>query len=72
LLAGDMTGNEGRIPAHPMGESGEGDLERVEESDGAVETFGPKVFVRWDREAAVTAFGPVTCFIEFLKSNGLW
>lgn len=28
--------------------------------------------VRWDPDAAVTAFGPVTYFIEFLKANGLW
>lgn len=38
----------------------------------AVDTFGGKVYVRWDPDAAVTAFGPVTYFIEFLKSNGLW
>src|SRR3979409_656890 len=38
----------------------------------AVDTLGGKVFVRWDADAAVTAFGPVTYFIEFLKVNGLW
>jgi len=60
------------IATHPQGE-----VERREEGDvlepsRAVETFGGKVFVRWDPEAAVTAFGPVTYFIEFLKSNELW
>jgi hypothetical protein len=38
----------------------------------AVETVGGKVFVRWDADAAVTAFAPVTYFLEFLKTNGLW
>ena len=37
-----------------------------------MDTFGGKIFVRWDPEAKVTAFGPVTYFIEFLKSSGLW
>ena len=58
------------IPAHPQGE--------VERSDGdgalaergkAVETFGGKVFVRWDPDAEVTAFAPVAYFIEFLKKR---
>lgn len=57
---------------HPQGE-----VERTEEccltdASKAVETFGGRVFVRWDPDAAVTAFGPVTYFIEFLKTNGLW
>ena len=50
-----------------MGESGEGDLEGVSEAACAVETFGGKVHVRWDPEASVTGFGPVSYFIEFLK-----
>ena len=41
-------------------------------SPGAVETFGGKIFVRWDSAAGVTVFGPVTYFIEFLKTSGLW
>lgn len=60
-------------PAHPVGEvvtSGRG-LDPADQGQ-AVETFGGKVFVRWDPEAAVTGFGPVTYFIEFLKANGLW
>ena len=39
---------------------------------GAVDTFGGKVFVRWDPDASVTGFGPAAYFIEFLKTNGLW
>jgi hypothetical protein len=38
----------------------------------ALDTFGGKVFVRWDPDANVTGFGPVAYFIEFLKANGLW
>jgi hypothetical protein len=38
----------------------------------AVETMGGRVFVRWDAEAAVTAFAPVAYWLEFLKANGLW
>ena len=38
----------------------------------AVDTFGGKVFVRWDPDASVTGLGPVAYFIEFLKANGLW
>jgi hypothetical protein len=67
-----MASNEGRKEVHPAGESGKVSLERSAKHPGAVDTFGGKVFVRWDSEAAVTAFGPVTYFIEFLKTNGLW
>ena len=61
------------IPAHPRGEveRSDGDGELAEQGK-AVETFGGKVFVRWDADAEVTAFAPVAYFIEFLKANGLW
>jgi len=55
---------------HPSGEpSIEGLSERL---PSAVDTFGGKVFVRWDPDASVTGFGPAAYFIEFLKTNGLW
>ncbi len=62
-----------RVPADPVGE----ELRPEERSDlvepgRAVDTLGGKVIVRWDPDAAVTAFGPMTYFIEFLKANGLW
>jgi hypothetical protein len=61
------------VPAHPQGEVEDGgrDHDRIERGK-AVETFGGKVFVRWDADAAVTAFAPVTYFVEFLRANGLW
>jgi hypothetical protein len=60
------------IPTHPQGEVENNDERGVVDQSKAVETFGGRVFVRWDPDAAVTAFGPVTYFIEFLKTNGLW
>ena len=57
--------------AYPVGESAELVMADVAESS-AVDTLGGKIFVRWDPEAAVTAFGPVSYFIDFLKTNGLW
>lgn len=55
---------------HPSGEATEQAL--TVSGPSAVDTFGGKVFIRWDPEASVTGFGPVAYFIEFLKTNGLW
>lgn len=61
------------LPVHPEGEVETADRDRdLVDRGKAVETFGGKVFVRWDADAAVTAFAPVTYFLEFLKANGLW
>jgi hypothetical protein len=61
------------IPVHPQGEVDRANFDQDLVDQGkAVETFGGKVFVRWDRDAEVTAFAPVAYFIEFLKANGLW
>ena len=68
-----MEDNRVLIPAHPQGEVKKGDRDQdLVDRGRAVETFGGKVFVRWDADAAVTAFAPVTYFLEFLKANGLW
>src|SRR3954453_815350 len=58
------------LSVHQTGEAGEEVL--GEKGASAVDTFGGKVFVRWDPEAHVTGFGPAAYFIEFLKTNGLW
>jgi len=55
---------------HLGGEAGNQQLTMPEPA--AVDTFGGKVFVRWDPDANVTSFGPVAYFIEFLKANALW
>ena len=37
-----------------------------------VDTFGGTIHVKWDETAAVTPFGQLAFFIEFLKTAGLW
>jgi hypothetical protein len=38
----------------------------------AVDTFAGRVHVEWDPDAAVTPFGQLPFFIEFLKTSGLY
>lgn len=38
----------------------------------SVDTFGGLIHVRWDETAAVTPFGQLAFFAEFLKTAGLW
>lgn len=55
---------------HPKGEvelSGEAAI-----WGGTLDTFGGAIRVLWDEEAAVTPFGQMPFFIEFLKTAGLW
>jgi Transposase DDE domain group 1 len=61
------------LAVHRLGETEKSgaDQELIDQGR-ALDTLGGKIFVRWDADAAVTAFGPVTYFIEFLKVNGLW
>ena len=37
-----------------------------------VDTYGGSIHVKWDETAAVTPFGQLAFFIEFLKTAGLW
>ena len=37
-----------------------------------VDTFGGMIHVKWDETAAVTPFGQLAFFIEFLKTACLW
>jgi hypothetical protein len=65
-----MTTEKPESAVHPLGEA-----RTLPEETGAVhsvDTFGGRVQVRWDPGAEVTAFGPVTYCIEFLKTSGLW
>jgi len=55
---------------HPAGEPANQQLTTTEST--AVDTFGGKVFIRWDPDASVTGLGPAAYFIDFLKTNGLW
>lgn len=38
----------------------------------AVDTFGGKIHVEWDPSGAVTPFGQLAFFVEFLKTGGLF
>ena len=38
----------------------------------SLDTFGGKIQVKWAPEAAVSAFGQMAFFIEFLKTSGLF
>jgi hypothetical protein len=68
-----MDENQADLPIHPASELPAADQElTAERPAAAVDTLGGKVIVRWDPDAAVTAFGPVAYFIEFLKTNELW
>ena len=56
---------------HPQGEAEQ--QQGGEDQPAATgETFGGKVGLRWDEEAAVTAFGQWPYFVEFLKTAGLF
>ena len=37
-----------------------------------VETYAGKITVKWNHDAAVTPFGQLVYFVEFLKTAGLW
>ena len=56
---------------HP---EGEGQTSREEPSEPSifVDTYGGRVHVRWDREAAVTPLGQLPFFIDFLKTAELF
>jgi hypothetical protein len=65
-----MCENSAVRSVHLAGEAGKEGL--TVPGSSAVDTFGGKVFVRWDPDASVTGYGPAAYFIEFLKANGLW
>src|SRR6266702_69280 len=64
------TDNEVAV-SHPTGEA-EIALREAPDEGSAVDTYGGKIRVKWDEEAAVTPFGQLVFFIEFLKTAGLW
>lgn len=64
-----MSETEGVLRIHPQGER---EQPRENPAAAQVETFSGKVSLRWDEEAAVTAFGQLPYFVEFLKTSGLF
>ena len=55
------------LPVHP-----EGEFQLAETTALAVDTFGGRVHVEWDPQAAVTPMGQLTFFIDFLKTAELF
>ena len=56
---------------HPKGEQQNGVLVLVS-GPVALDTFGGRVHVEWNPEAAVTPLGQLPFFIEYLKLGGLF
>lgn len=65
-----MHGTPKQSALYPRGER----TEAMEPSQGRseVDTFTGKIHVLWDPNGKVTALGPLTYFIEFLTTSGLW
>lgn len=70
MKLGEMADEFETMEVHPAG-----DRHMVwngQEMEGLVDTYGGRFRVEWDRSAKVTAFGPLSYFIHFLKTSGLW
>jgi hypothetical protein len=59
------------VAVHPRGEVEEM-VGGAADWSGTVDTYGGPVRVRWDEDAAVTPFGQLVFFVEFLKTADLW
>ena len=66
-----MSKSRGAIQLHPLGEP-QNAIAKQSRGSQAVDTYGGKVHLRWDADAAVTAYGQMPYFIEFLKTAGLF
>ena len=64
-----MTYSFGNI--HPMGERIQS-KEITEHNRFPVDTYGGRLHVEWDPQAAVTPLGQLPFFIEFLKTTKLF
>ena len=65
-----MSKSRGAIQLHPLGEPQKA-IAKQSRGSQALDTYGGKVHLRWDAGAAVTAYGQMPYFIEFLKTAGL-
>jgi hypothetical protein len=66
----EMTDDIDSMEVHPPG-----DLKWLgvgAAGEAHLDTYGGRVHVEWDLSAKVTAFGPLSYFIHFLKNSGLW
>src|SRR4051794_4893649 len=71
LLAAGLRGELRHGRTHPMGEAKRKALTAQKQSV-ALDTFGGRIHVEWDPQAAVTPLGQLPFFIEFLKVSGLF
>lgn len=71
LVFVDMTPQNSLILFHPLGEEKIG-LNLLESRGVEVETYGGKIHVEWDPQAAVTPLGQLPFFIDFLKTADLF
>ncbi|MBF0457659.1 MAG: hypothetical protein HQK99_07170, partial [Nitrospirae bacterium] len=60
-----------RRRTHPMGE-GQNKGELKKNYEVSVDTYGGKVHVEWNPEAAVKPLGQLPFFINFIKVSGLY
>ena len=60
-----------RKSAHPTGAGQKAEAEGFEQAIG-VDTYGGKVEVEWDSEAALTPLGQLVFFVQFLKAGKLF
>jgi hypothetical protein len=65
-----MWGNDPEYGLQPAGEADDS-VNRLP-PDGVLDTYGGRIRIEWDPSAKVTAFGPLSYFIQFLKTSGLW
>ena len=66
-----MANEKDAAVVHPEGEQELGVVGGSNQGS-TVDTFGGMIHVKWDETAAVTPFGQLAFFIEFLKTAGLW
>jgi len=66
-----MSTNESLAPFHPAGEQ-PAIAAMPSEAERTVDTFGGPVRVAWDGDGAVTPFGQMPFFAEYLKVSGLF
>ncbi|HEU0124194.1 MAG TPA: hypothetical protein VFQ91_26925 [Bryobacteraceae bacterium] len=70
LKLGGMWGSDRELGHHPAGEADDS-VNRLP-LDGVLDTYGGRTRIERDPSAKVTAFGPLSYFIHFLKTSGLW
>ena len=71
LLLFNMSKDEDVVATHLQGEA-QIAANRPEETTTSVDTFAGKIHVKWAPDAAVSSFGLMAFFIEFLKTSGLF